>query len=128
MVATPAGLMLQVPPGLASASVLHSPTHTLCVPVITAGDGVTVTTIELLQPLPRDVVIVVVPADMPVTTPVVGSTVPTAGTLLLQVPPGEDEVSVVVSPTHTLAVPVIVPGPAFTVTVAVAKQPVAVTV
>ena len=96
--------------------------------MITAGDGVTVTTIVLLQPLPREVVMVVVPADMPVTTPVTGSTVPTAVLLLLQLPPGDEELSVVVRVTHTLAVPVIVPGPALTVTTAVAKQPVDVTV
>ena len=92
----PAGLMLHVPPTLASASVLHRPTHTLVVPVIGEGSGVTVTTIELLQPVPSDVVMVVVPVATPVTTPVTACTVATDCRLLLHAPPGDDDVSVVV--------------------------------
>jgi hypothetical protein len=124
IVATVVGLIVHVPPELASARVAQKPAHTLIEPVITAGSGVTVTIIVLLQPLPKDVVMIAVPAVTPVTTPVNEPTVATAVLLLLQLPPGEDEVRVVVSPTHTLAAPLIVPGPAFTVTTVVAKQPV----
>ena len=64
-----------------------------------------------------------VPADTPVTTPVL----PTAARLvllLLQVPPVEASVKAVVKPTHTLAVPVIAAGKGLTVTGVVIIQPV----
>jgi hypothetical protein len=51
---------------------------------------------------------VVVPAAMPVTTPV-ADIEPLAGVLLLHVPPAGVLVSVVVAPTHTLNVPAIGP-------------------
>jgi hypothetical protein len=63
------------------------------------------------------------PAAMPVTTPE-ADTVPSALMLLLQFPPGVTSVSVVVEPTHTEVVPVIATGVWFTVTTAVAIQPV----
>jgi hypothetical protein len=44
--------------------------------------------------------------------------------LLLQVPPPGVEPNAVVSPTHTLSVPVIVDGIALTVTVVAVLQPV----
>ena len=65
---------------------------------------------------------VVVPAEIPVTTPL-EETVPTAVLVLVHVPPPVPlAVSVVVAPTHTVAVPLIVPGVAngFTVTTCVA--------
>ena len=49
---------------------------------------------------------VVVPLVIPVTTPDV-FTVPTAGVLLLQVPPGVALLSAVVAPVQTVSVPVI---------------------
>jgi hypothetical protein len=45
-----------------------------------------------------------------VTIPVEEVTVPTAGTLLLQVPPMVAFVSVVVRPVHTVAVPAMIAG------------------
>jgi hypothetical protein len=66
---------------------------------------------------------VAVPADIPVTTPVVAPMVAIAGLLLLQVAPTVVVLNVVVLPTHTLVVPVIGPGNGLTVTVAVVMQP-----
>jgi hypothetical protein len=124
MVATPAGLMLHVPPVDASVSVVHTPTHMLVVPLIAAGRGVTVTTfVDEQPPEPIDTVIVTVPDVRPVTTPVVGSTVPIVALLLLHEPPPDDEVSDMVCPTQTLDGPLIVPGPELTVTTFVTKQP-----
>ncbi len=48
--------------------------------------------------------------------------VPVAGVTLLQAPPLAEFVSVDVWPTHTLSVPPIAPGRAFTVTVTVEEQ------
>ena len=59
-----------------------------------------------------------VPAIEPVTTPVVGDMV-ALPLLLLHVPPAGVEFKVVVKPTQTLVVPVIVVGFGFTVTTAV---------
>ena len=64
-----------------------------------------------------------VPAIAPVTTPVAALIV-ALPLLLVQLPPAGVELSVTVRPTHTLLRPVIVVGLAFTVTVAVARQPV----
>ena len=60
---------------------------------------------------------------MPANTPVSEPIVPTAGALLLHVPPGVASVSVVVSPIHTLVPPAIAAGDGITVTVRKAVQP-----
>ncbi len=62
---------------------------------------------------------------MPARTPLVTSIVPTAGLLLLHVPPGVVVVNVVVLFSHTCRDPPIVDGNAYTVTSAVVRQPVA---
>ncbi len=69
-----------------------------------------------------------VPADTPVTRPVADPTVATPGVPELQVPPDGAPVNVVVSPSHMSSVPLMPVGSAFTVTVLVREQPVAVTV
>jgi hypothetical protein len=60
---------------------------------------------------------------MPVTIPVVGLTVPTAVLELLHVPPAVGFDNVVVDPRHAVGIPVIAPGDATTVTIAVSKHP-----
>jgi hypothetical protein len=60
-----------------------------------------------------------VPTDTPPTTPVVTSTVPTAGLELLQVPPPVGLVNVDVLPTHTTVLPLIAAGEVTTVTTVV---------
>jgi hypothetical protein len=68
-----------------------------------------------------------VPAVVPpVTIPVpiaIGITVATASGLELQVPPATASLSVIVSPGHTAAAPVIGGGGVFTATVKLAEQP-----
>ena len=61
---------------------------------------------------------------MPVTTPVVEPTVPTAVLLLIHVPPPDRSVSAVVKPMHTFILPIIVTGNELTVTEVPAAQPV----
>jgi hypothetical protein len=64
-----------------------------------------------------------VPALTPLTTPVDEPTVATAVAPLVQVPPDGEELSVVVEPVQTDAVPVIADGAVETVTACVTKQP-----
>jgi hypothetical protein len=78
-------------------------------------------------------VIVAVPADTPVTTPVVAFTVATNVSLLLQLPPAVPfEVNAEVEPTQIAWVPLSVPANGLTVIVrvaaALAQPPVPITV
>ena len=116
-------LLVQLPPAGVLFSVVVRPTHTVGVPVIVVGLAFTVTVLVLIQPVPSVYVIVEVPAAAPVTTPVTISMV-ALPLLLVQLPPAGVEFSVVVSPIHTAAVPVIFVGLGFTVTVVVLIQPV----
>ena len=62
----------------------------------------------------------VVPAVIPVTIPLTGSTVPTGGLLLLHVPAPPDavaSVNVMVKPVHTVVGPLITPPIGDTLTV-----------
>jgi len=115
-------LLLHVPPPVLFVNVVVAPTHMLAVPPIEAGTLFTVTVIVLLQP-PAAYVIVDVPEATPVTTPVVPSIVATLPLLLLHAPPLTACVSVVVLPTHTLAVPPIDANAALTVTSVMLRQP-----
>jgi hypothetical protein len=65
------------------------------------------------------------PEAPPVTNPVAGFTVAHTVLLLLHMPPDEPELNDVISPEHTVVMPVIAVGNAFTFIVAVAIQPVA---
>jgi len=67
-------------------------------------------------------VIVVTPAEMPVTTPI-ELIEPVDGALLLHVPPLVASFKLVVPPTFAQAVPVIAAGDAFTVTTVVITAP-----
>ena len=104
-------------------SVVVKPSQTFKVPVI-VGRASTLTVAVILHPLELVYVMMEVPADTPVTTPTL-STVATAGLAETQgfvaaaVP---EPVSVVVRPSQTFKVPLIV-GSAFTITVAVMIQP-----
>jgi hypothetical protein len=64
------------------------------------------------------------PEARPDTIPLRDPIVATARALLLHEPPVVVLLNVVVLPTHTLVVPVIAAGSAFTVTIAVMLQPV----
>jgi hypothetical protein len=67
-------------------------------------------------------VIIGLPAATPVTIPLLVPIVARVTLLLVHVPPAVASVSVVVKPTHTLAVPLIDAGSGLTVTTAVAIQ------
>jgi hypothetical protein len=49
-VATAVALLLQVPPPVASDSVVVAPAHTAAVPIIAAGVEITVTVVVAVQP------------------------------------------------------------------------------
>jgi hypothetical protein len=86
----------------------------------------TVTVIVAEQPAEPPVVpvyeITVVPARIPVTTPVL-EMVPATGTELLHSPPGVASVSAAVSPTHTVLGPTMGAGSESTVIVTVDQHP-----
>jgi hypothetical protein len=120
-VATIGSLLIQVPP-LDGERPVVAPTQTLVGPLIlTVGSALTVIAPvgEDTQPVFESVKMkVAVPAEIPVTTPAL-VTVATVGSLLTHVPPVVGD-KVVVSPTQTLAGPVILTaGAAFTVTAGV---------
>lgn len=91
-------------------------------PVIALGAAFTVTTVEVVQPLAPQI-IVAVPAATPVHVPE-ELIVATAGVDELHVTPGVALVSVADCPEHKDSVPLIAPGLLFTVSTAVARQPV----
>jgi hypothetical protein len=100
-------------------SVVVDPTHTFNVPVI-VGCANTVTVTVLVHPLLFVYVITLVPALTPVTTPVllIVATEVVADIHGLTAAGVPDPVNVVVDPSHTDRVPVMV-GTVFTVTVTV---------
>jgi len=112
--ATAVLLLFHTPPALASFNVVAAPAHTEAVPVIDPafGNGLTVTAAVAVA-VPHTVVaeydIVVLPAAIPVTTPVL-PTVATDVALLLQTPPGARSLSVVVAVAHTVKMPVMEPA------------------
>ena len=102
------------------------PTQTVFAPKIAVGNGFTVTTIVLIQPVLSVYVMVTVPpaAPVPVTIPVDDPTEPIAVLLLLHEPPIVASVKVVVKPKHTLVIPDIGAGLGLTVSNVSLKQPV----
>jgi hypothetical protein len=92
------------------------------VPPIGNGTGLTLTTAVVMQPVPSAYVIILVPLVIPQNRPEVVLMVPTAGLLLVQVPPGDELVNGVHWPSQAFNVPLIVPGSAYTVTSAVIRQ------
>jgi hypothetical protein len=86
-------LLLHRPPPETSLKALTRPTQTLVIPVIAAGDGLTVTAITELQPAGNVYNMVAEPEPTPVTRPVL-PTVATALLLLLQTPPAVASVKV----------------------------------
>lgn len=124
MVAAPGVLLVHTPPVVASVNVIVEPTHTLDAPEIAAGTGLTVTKNVFAQPVPSVYVIMAVPGETPVTSPVPDPMVATLRLPLLHVPPADTSLRFVVNPTHTYADPVIAAGSGLTVMGDVVKQPV----
>ena len=123
-VATEILLLLHVPPPVASDNAVIAPAQTRGIPVMLAGNGFTVTTRVLKQPVVESLyVMVVVPAETPVITPV-PEIVATVVVLLVQVPLIVASLTVEVDDTHTLAAPDIGAGTSLTVIVNILKHPV----
>lgn len=120
IVATDVVPLLHVPPTVEVLNVVDAPWQILVVPVMAAGNGITVNVFVVKQLLGSVYVIIVVPgagvADTPPTTPDAIPTVPIAGVLLVHVPAGTAWVNVVVRPSHTEEAPVIATGAGVTVT------------
>ena len=119
-------LLLQMPPGAASASGVVLPAHTAGTPVIVpaSGSGFTVTVcvaIAVPHPLVTEYEIVVFPAATPSTDPVL-LTVAIPVEPLIQLPPVAGSERMIVAPGHNAEAPTIVPatGNGFTVTMLVA--------
>jgi hypothetical protein len=121
IVATEVLLLLQVPPVVVDVSRLVPPLHSVVVPLIAAGNPLTVTNVVVKQPELKPYVIVVFPAATPVTKPV-DVTVAAAGKLELHVPPDAALLNDNVEPTQTGAFPVIGETVFVIVTTVVEKQ------
>ena len=67
IVAVPVAPEVQEPPAVPSVRLVEEPIHTAAVPVIAAGRSLTVTVNVVIQPVPKEYVIVAVPRDEPVT-------------------------------------------------------------
>ena len=104
----------QVPPPVASLRVVVKPLQTVAIPVMDEGNGFTVTTFVAIQPVARVYVIVELPDDTPVTSPVDKPTVAIAVLPLVHVPPPAS-LKDAVNPAQTTAVPVMDDGNGFTV-------------
>jgi hypothetical protein len=125
IVSVEAQAALQDPPAVALVAVAVEPTQVARPPPIGSGNGFTVTTIVLTQPVGSVYDIIAVPVAMPVTIPVEDPMVAINVLPLAQVPPPGLPLSVVVEPTQTLALGLaIIVGNGFTVTTAVMRQPV----
>lgn len=116
-------LLAHVPPVVVLLSVVVAFWQTFNVPVIAAGNAITVTVLNTVHPEPRVYVILAVPATFPVTTPVEEFTLATVLLPLIQVPPLMPFESVVVALMHTVNVPVTAGKVAFTVTTTERAQP-----
>ncbi len=93
---------------------MESPAQTFPGPEMTPGRP-TVNCIVAAQPDDKVYEMVVVPKAIPFTIPVPDPMVALAVTLLVQVPPADELVSVTVAPGHTDELPVIVAGDGSTV-------------
>lgn len=122
MVATVGLLLLHVPPPELVNAVVN-PAHTTNVPPIVDGNGLTVIDFVIIQPVGSVYVMILIPAVLPVTTPVAAATEALL-LLLVHVPPVVVFVNKVVEPTHIVLLPPITAGNGLIVTMAVAKQPV----
>ena len=123
-VATAGRLELHVPPALASLNVVVKPIHTFMLPVMVAGNGLTVMIAILAQPVAGSVTVSVpVPTLLPNINP---EALPpdNIAPVALHAPPAVASVKVAVKPKHTVMGPVIGAGTGFTVNTAVVWHPV----
>jgi hypothetical protein len=120
-VATVVVLLLHVPPAGVEFRLVVAPTHIFVDPVIAVGSVLTVTGKEIVHDPPAVYETVAVPADIPVTTPLVDPMLPQPEPHATDhVPPPVVELNVVDCPTHNWWLPVIGFGAGATLTVVVA--------
>lgn len=114
MVAVAVVELAHVPPGVLLVNVSARPTQALLSPTMASGSAFTVTSLLTKQPEAGNVYLMVeVPGSIPVTIPDV-PTVAMPVLPLLHAPPVEVVARVVVALSHTIAVPVMALGMAFT--------------
>jgi len=123
IVASDDGPVIQVPPVVASLSITLLPWHTIAGPSMGGGGGSTVMSFVVVQPVPKEYVIVAKPGPAAYTVPV-ELTVATPVLLLPHVPPVVRSVSIVLEPRQILAAPVMSNGGVFTVNTTDDEQPV----
>ena len=124
--ATPEELLLHVPPVAASDNEVVNPEHTLNVPNIAVGNGFTVTTVVMIQPVDDNAYVIVAVLALNTAPPVTKPALPTdaiSGALLLHIPPPVASLNDVVKPEHTLVTPRIAVGKGYTVTTVVVVHP-----
>ena len=121
IVATDRSALLHVPPARELLNVEKLPWHTVALPAIAPGSAFTVNVKPAIHPVGVVYLIIVVPADNPLTSPV-GSTVATEGIVLLHVPAGVASLNVIVFPAQVEEIPVIA-SRGLTVTIVVAIHP-----
>ena len=109
-------LLVQLPLPVGSVRLIEAVAQTAVGPAIADGNGLTVITDVVVQPVGNVYTILGVPAATPVTTPVADPIVALETSLLLQVPP-PISLSVTVEATQTSIVPEIAEGKGLTVTV-----------
>ena len=114
--------LLHVPPTISLLNVVILPKHTPVLPVIAAGELLTVKLNVAAVPHPVEYVIISEPSLNPVNTPPLLTNAIEAA-LVLQVPPIVESVNVIVLPIHISAVPPIAEGIPNTVIDAVAAVP-----
>lgn len=112
-----------MPPAGALVSEMEAPRHTVIGPIIGAGKASTANVDVAVQLEPSEYVMVATPADTPVIMPLAASAVAMDELPMAQVPPGIGLDRVALAPSHSEAGPEIVPGRAFTNTVAMLTQP-----
>jgi hypothetical protein len=118
-------LLDQTPPDVGSVSAVVAPTQARELPAMADGTGLTVNVAATVQPVLLSVKVTgAVPLATPVTTPVEGPIVATEVFPLTHVPEPARSDKVIVLPRHTGVFPDGATGAAFTVAVALAKQPV----
>lgn len=117
--------LVHAPPVVALLRIVVAPTHTLGVPNITPGTGLTVTVEVLRHPVESLYVTVAVPTERPEIPPendIIGPV--TKGAEDVHVPPVVALLSIPVVPVHSDVIPVIGKGLGWTVTAAVVAHPV----
>jgi hypothetical protein len=119
IVATAVLLLVQVPPLTPSLIVSVPPAHSVT-PLSAVGCAATVTAFVAIQPSVNEYVTLAMPAEVPVKLPEPSIV---AFTSTLHVPPPLTSPSAIVEPEHTMLLPDIAAGFAFTVTACVDLQP-----